>query len=513
VPPVHASLLSTADGKDEKVDSKPDALLLPPILTLRDRCRFLLEFAEQKGLNTQQTDAFLLIGLPLLHHLAAAAASEHANSREGKRFTVARTSDEDADLVATARPLRLIIQGQAGSGKTRLIHVVQEFCRALGRPELLRTTAYMHLAAVAIGGVNLHKLVGMGAALTVKMPAKTRQTVQATWKATRAAIIDEYSMLGRRMFYCSVQRIGAALQNTDPASPLGPISTVLTGDLMQLPPVSDGALWADPDVSSNKKTADEQLAGRALFKQFDDVIFFDEIKRQEGDAKLQQLLRKQRYGDPGEPEAQLLKSRVLSVCKPGPAFLQQMTFIVQRNALRTLLNFKFCEELAKATGQPFLIAQAVDVPAGNRREPITEALQARLRRLPDEETKHLMGWDPVVVGEPVVIKENMWPRHGVCNGTLGTLVGLVLHADDRKAAAECPAGQRLVLRHLPIAALVQIEEMKGIPPPPRIPGWPERVVAIPPVEATFTVTVLQKKHAGMPRFVIIVLTLVAVSCR
>ncbi|TFK58508.1 hypothetical protein BDN72DRAFT_782008, partial [Pluteus cervinus] len=55
--------------------------------------------------------------------------------------------------------LRMYIAGAAGTGKTRVIHAVQDFFRQRRESRRLRLAAYMGVAARGIRGSTIHSLL------------------------------------------------------------------------------------------------------------------------------------------------------------------------------------------------------------------------------------------------------------------------------------------------------------------------------------------------------------------
>jgi hypothetical protein len=481
--PEPAVVESKSDNFGIKDGSEP--VTVPALTTLRDCCTFLLNWAAREGLTEQQANAFLLIGLTALQKHYSPSELQAALEVKGQQ-------DERAPPQSEHCALRLLIQGKAGTGKTKLIQTVQALYVALGKARALRTAAFTHVAASAIGGTTLHFLfkLPLGASTGGKLSKHSKRWLQNVVPNIELLIADEYSMLGRGNTANLAQRIAVGRGLADATVPMGGLAAVFTGDIFQLPPVGDGALYEDP--SANCKSLDHQRAGRLQFKQFDSVLFFDVAKRQEADQDLLRVCDHFRFGTVDEKDCKLLQTRVLSVCKPSPAFLEQMVIITPRNALRTLLNFHFCKQLATARSRPLLIAAAVDRPTDG--EPIDENIQRSLRRLPDESTCGLMGTLTLALGMPCIIKSNLWNEMGIHNGTLGTLVGLVLEAADERAAIAAAPGEQCTLRSLPVAVLVQLQRMPTDPPIPRLPGCPPNVIAIQPIEERFSAFVVPPRQ-------------------
>ncbi|TFK59640.1 hypothetical protein BDN72DRAFT_745906, partial [Pluteus cervinus] len=58
-----------------------------------------------------------------------------------------------------AENLRMYIAGAAGTGKTRVIHAIQDFFRQRRESRRLRLSAYMGVAARGIRGSTIHSLL------------------------------------------------------------------------------------------------------------------------------------------------------------------------------------------------------------------------------------------------------------------------------------------------------------------------------------------------------------------
>ena len=95
-----------------------------------------------------------------------------------------------------ATPLRLIISGTAGTGKSYLIQ-----CLKLLLAGQLCVTAPTRVAAFNVDGYTLHSLLRLPVKGDFKQLKDNRlQTIQQFMTSIRYLIIDEMSMVGRKMF-------------------------------------------------------------------------------------------------------------------------------------------------------------------------------------------------------------------------------------------------------------------------------------------------------------------------
>ncbi|KAI3903891.1 hypothetical protein MKW92_023196 [Papaver armeniacum] len=145
----------------------------------------------------------------------------------------------------TCSTIRLIINGGAGTGKSTLIHAIVHSVRELFRNDKsVRVMAPTGVAAFNIGGATIHHEL----AITTdrknsykKLETERCGRMQEEFKDTKLIIIDEYSMIGRKMLANIDLRLRDIFASSEP---FGNISIVLVGDIRQLPPVFDTPLYA-----------------------------------------------------------------------------------------------------------------------------------------------------------------------------------------------------------------------------------------------------------------------------
>ncbi|THG94081.1 hypothetical protein EW026_g7317 [Hermanssonia centrifuga] len=96
-------------------------------------------------------------------------------------------------------PLRMVLYGEGGTGKSKVIQTVTEEFVARGAQAMLVKAAYTGVAASLIDGKTTHTI----AALRVKrgdtqtVSDRTKAKLQSIWKDKRYLIVDEFSMLGK----------------------------------------------------------------------------------------------------------------------------------------------------------------------------------------------------------------------------------------------------------------------------------------------------------------------------
>ena len=137
----------------------------------------------------------------------------------------------------------LFITGPGGTGKTRLIeHMVQH---AMNTKIAHQVCAMTGCAAVLLSSCNartLHSWSGIRLAKGPKHQIVSQvvknKMARSTWRRTKLLIVDEVSMMSKKIFDI-LEEIGRATRLS--TLPFGGIQVVFTGDFYQLPPVGSPA--------------------------------------------------------------------------------------------------------------------------------------------------------------------------------------------------------------------------------------------------------------------------------
>ena len=133
----------------------------------------------------------------------------------------------------------LFISGPAGSGKTTIINRFRDLIDAQfnGKFEIA-LTASTGIAATLLGGSTIHSWAGLGIDTKPFNPKEISPqmfSARARMRTTDVLVVDEISMLPAYLFTKLDAVLKWARRNT---KPFGGIQIVLTGDFLQLPPVS-----------------------------------------------------------------------------------------------------------------------------------------------------------------------------------------------------------------------------------------------------------------------------------
>lgn len=151
-------------------------------------------------------------------------------------------SEEQKKVILTVlQGNNVFYTGSAGTGKSVVLHELVTRLRHRHSNDAIGVTASTGLAAMSVGGMTLHKYLGIGlghgSAQDLFTRIKRDGILLSRWRRTKVLIIDEISMIDGRLFTKLEQVARLVLANN---KPFGGIQIVCCGDFFQLPPVSKG---------------------------------------------------------------------------------------------------------------------------------------------------------------------------------------------------------------------------------------------------------------------------------
>lgn len=218
------------------------------------------------------------------------------------------------------QPLRMLVLGQGGTGKSTLIAAITETFAIHKGEHLLAKCAMTGIAASEIGGQTLHSWAGLpigrkqdgGDDWIDRGNADNKNKRRKNIEGKRFLIVDEVSMADKSTLYATskviVKMKGEEGTGTADESFAG-MNVICTGDFHQFPPVrnSKGALYVDAPMTDSS----EALIGREIFKQFDTVIV---LKRQNRiqDHLWANILDRLRMGECNETDIDEINKLVLT---------------------------------------------------------------------------------------------------------------------------------------------------------------------------------------------------------
>ena len=206
----------------------------------------------------------------------------------------------------------LIVQGRAGTGKTHLVNTMAtsyEYFQRLGTN--MSGTSYPAVIKLAptgrasnlIDGLTLHKALRLPFGNKYKsLSDKEREVKRSDMRYLSLIIIDEMSMVKADQLYQIDQRLQDIKQSRQP---FGGVSIVLSGDLLQLPPVRAAQVFEAPRDEKYREYH-EMVNLWEMFKN----VELTQNHRQAGDREYAFMLNRISMGEQTEEDINILASRI-----------------------------------------------------------------------------------------------------------------------------------------------------------------------------------------------------------
>lgn len=137
----------------------------------------------------------------------------------------------------------IFVSGPGGTGKTRLIQFLVKYMEEYGTQ--YQVCAMTGCAAVLLNckARTIHSWSGVklarGEDSSIVQRVMRNSSICTSWKSTAVLIVDEVSMMSRKMFGL-LDMVGRHTRR-NLSRPFGGIQLVFTGDFFQLPPIKDGS--------------------------------------------------------------------------------------------------------------------------------------------------------------------------------------------------------------------------------------------------------------------------------
>lgn len=350
-----------------------------------------------------------------------AASTSRVSDNSAERWTLNKKQQLAFKIISErarteGKPLRMYLAGPAGTGKSRVVHAVEDFFATREESRRLRLTSFMGIAARNINGSTLHSTLQ----LHVSGASAKKSDLQERWKGVDFLVIDEVSMIGCQLMTSVHNALVAAKVTPDP---FGGMNIIFVGDFAQLPPVGDRRLFMSSRRRRNRSggtnAGQESSQGRLLWLSVDSVVVLDEYVRQSGAENIQfiDLLKRLRLGRCNSADYALLQSRILDreVIQQDRSW-QNAPIIVTTNNTKDALNEESVKRFATGTGQEVAWYHAYDYALGLE---LSESTLNRLGELNSGLTKGVLGRIPLVLGMPVIVSHNYDVEGGVVNGSHG----------------------------------------------------------------------------------------------
>ena len=359
----------------------------------------------------------------------------------------------------------LICLGGPGTGKTHMVKLILALQHAF-YPDSTEQCCFMNSAARLIDGRTLHTALRLprGAWTASNRTLGTeKESLLRAWQKIHVLFIDEISMVPAELFAGAEFR---AQQLKDNPVHWGGLSTILTGDLMQLPPVAATSLAASPSSSGDDpvdlgatQRALEARRGCDIWRAIPSCIFLETSHRTAG--QLQTFLHEMRAGTISDTSwsALLTRSWASQAQTIGAEKFWSNTACVGvlRHRIRAIACLQRAKYMAARAGQRLLLCLAIDTARNAKTTNIEEPQVLQyLCSLPSlTETKNLPGvlflWHGCVLN----LEDKIAEQYGLVRGCHGSLSSVLFH-DEEPPFDPSPHLDPHVLEFMPQALILQI---------------------------------------------------------
>ena len=223
----------------------------------------------------------------------------------------------------------LFITGPGGTGKSRLIKHFVQYSNAVGKQ--IDVCAMTGCAAILLecNAKTIHSWSGIklarGDKNVIISKVMKNKTAMATWKKAKILVLDEVSMLSKKIFEI-IEEIGRTVRKS--SVPFGGIQVVFAGDFFQLPPVGTEG---EPDT---EMFCFESPIWTSVFKQ-ENIVELTTMFRQK-DPLYIEILSQIRRGYLDEDKKKILQSYVGRKYDPS---LNNGCFLTKLFAIRSKTDY------------------------------------------------------------------------------------------------------------------------------------------------------------------------------
>jgi len=340
------------------------------------------------------------------------------------------TEDQDYILECFKRGENIFMTGPGGSGKSFTIYTLYQ--DAIERKKKIQLCATTGKASVLLrhGATTINAWAGIGTGKGDQDKMITsimlNRFKRKSWMDTDILICDEVSMMSKSMFEL-LDRLGKRIRKSD--KPFGGIQLVFSGDFYQLPPVGD-----KNDPESSMFCFESPLWGAT----FDVQIPLDKVFRQQDESYVE-LLNQIREGHINPSGIKLLKTRVGVKPPEGKQPIQIYSRKQKVNAvndeyysiLSDTKEYTYVSQFVKSsndsnsmknqmTSVEALHAARLNIAASDKKFTAKDIEKEKLRlqqNVPMDEKLKLK------LGCRVMCVVNLDTENGLCNGSVGTVIG------------------------------------------------------------------------------------------
>lgn len=306
------------------------------------------------------------------------------------------------------KPLQIFLTGPAGSGKTFTMKMLMETYNRFSQQHNNAFNAYVAsastgMAASAINGATVHAVFRIGnSQKTSGLSVEALNAFRAAFANVRVVFVDECSMIGSGL----LGQINSRLQHIlhDHERPFAGMDMVFTGDLRQLPPVCQTAIY---------KRSRQNFCCEIVWQSLEYYPLV-QVMRQ-ADVAFSSVLTKIGDGQPLLPEEKaMIESRFVErefVDREYPESI--------RLFFRTIDVTQF--NVDSIRGAEMVEYVATDHYTGQHNSEQLASARAKVHKMKPDETGGLPYILRLHIGKPYMIRANIDVLDSLVNGAIGTL--------------------------------------------------------------------------------------------
>jgi len=337
------------------------------------------------------------------------------------------STEQKYSFAKFARGQNLFITGPGGTGKTRLIQFMVEYMNSLGKTHQVCALTGCAATLLNCKAKTIHSWSGVrlakGNPEDIIRRVIRNKTHTKSWRGVEVLIVDEVSMMSRKMFDL-LDQIGRATRKIN-TKPFGGVQLVFTGDFFQLPPIPD------QDDPTSGEFCFQHPKWEKTFKP-EDCIELKTFFRQTDPAYIS-ILQEVRRGTISAPNIELLQTRLM---RGRPTEMRNGVLPTKLFPVRAKVETINETSYAKLEGEERVYQYSVTTKAKVRIDNGATLSSAELAHCEDLTSDQLSAEiDNLItslftektvrlkIGTLVMCTANIDVERGICNGSQGVVVG------------------------------------------------------------------------------------------
>ncbi len=310
----------------------------------------------------------------------------------------------------------VFLTGPGGTGKSFLIKEMISHAKTNGKACVVCALTGCAAILLECNATTIHSWSGIGMMNgdddAIIRRVSQKKEMRQHWKGAEILIVDEVSMMSKRMF----ELLNAIAQRIRGNSkPFGGLQVVFVGDFFQLPPVEKDGFCFESDQWFDVFPKKQHLELKTFFRQSDPVYIDILMKIRKGNLDVESIAQLEKYvaRDRDQPITKIVPTR------------KQADFINQDMFSKVKETSHTFDALIHRDLHLYL-------KDGRTIEPPVLAICERLSESEkDREIENLMKHNNIQQslqlkkGSQVMCMRNIDMDRGVCNGSQGTIVDLV----------------------------------------------------------------------------------------